>query len=80
MLKISIPKETSQTAVVTGSRGDNGDNLNNIRCETSRPFCNKKREYLREKINELANEQNKNTILRVLYLIQDLIHNLSQKI
>jgi hypothetical protein len=39
----------------------NGDNLNNIRPETSRRFRNKKREYLKDKINELAtNGKNKN--------------------
>jgi hypothetical protein len=32
----------------------NGDNLNNIRRETSRHFRNKKREYLKDKIDELA--------------------------
>jgi hypothetical protein len=32
----------------------NGDNLNNIKRETSRHFRNKKREYLKDKINELA--------------------------
>jgi hypothetical protein len=32
----------------------NGDNLNNIRRETSRHFRSKKREYLKDKINELA--------------------------
>jgi hypothetical protein len=31
----------------------NGDNLKNLRCETSRIFRNKKREYVRGKINEL---------------------------
>jgi hypothetical protein len=30
------------------------DNLNNVRRETSRHFRNKKREYLKNKINELA--------------------------
>jgi predicted nucleotide-binding protein (sugar kinase/HSP70/actin superfamily) len=44
----------------------NGDNLNNIRCESSRQFKNKTREYLKDKINELAiNSKNKN--IRVLY-------------
>jgi hypothetical protein len=39
----------------------NGDNLNNIRREASRHFRNKKREYLKDKINELAmNSKNKN--------------------
>jgi hypothetical protein len=31
----------------------NGDNLNNVRCEVSRHFRNKK-DYLKDKINELA--------------------------
>jgi hypothetical protein len=30
----------------------NGDNLKNIRRETSRHFRNKKREYLKDKIDE----------------------------
>jgi hypothetical protein len=38
----------------------NGDNLNNVRHEASRYFRNKKREYLKDKINELAtNSENK---------------------
>jgi hypothetical protein len=32
----------------------NGDNLNNIRREASRHFRNNKKEYLKDKINELA--------------------------
>jgi hypothetical protein len=37
------------------------DNLNNIRCKASRHFRNKKRKYLKGKINELAtNSKNKN--------------------
>jgi hypothetical protein len=39
----------------------NGDNLNNIRRQTNRQFGNKKREHLKDKINELAtNSKNKN--------------------
>jgi hypothetical protein len=39
----------------------NGDKLQNLRCETSRTFRNKKREYLKGKINELeTNNKNKN--------------------
>jgi hypothetical protein len=39
----------------------NGDNLNNVRHEASRHFRNKKREYLKGKINELAtNSKTKN--------------------
>jgi hypothetical protein len=34
----------------------NGDNLKNVRHETSRTFRNKKREYLKEKMNELETQ------------------------
>jgi hypothetical protein len=44
----------------------NGDNLNNVRREVSRYFMNKKRKYLKDKINEIAtNSKNKN--IRDLY-------------
>jgi hypothetical protein len=44
----------------------NGDNLNNVRREASIHFRNKKKEYLKDKINELAtNSKNKN--IRDLY-------------
>jgi hypothetical protein len=35
----------------------NGDNLNNIRYETSRHFSNKKREYLKDNIDELPTDR-----------------------
>jgi hypothetical protein len=54
MLKIIRSKETSQTAVVMASKRKKWDNLNNIRREASRHFRNKRREYLKDKINELA--------------------------
>jgi hypothetical protein len=39
----------------------NADNLNNVRREASRYFRNKKREYLKDKINKLAtNSKDKN--------------------
>jgi hypothetical protein len=44
----------------------NGDNLQNLRCETSRTFRNKKMEYLKGKINELETN-NKNKNIRDLY-------------
>jgi hypothetical protein len=48
--------------VVTASSETDGDNPKNIRCEGSRHFRNKKREYLKDKINGLAsNCKNKNT-------------------
>jgi hypothetical protein len=40
-----------------------GDNLQNLRRETSRTFSNKKREYLKGKINEL--ETNNKKILEI---------------
>jgi hypothetical protein len=44
----------------------NGDYLKIVRCEASRYFRNKKKEYLKDKINELAaNSKNKN--IRYLY-------------
>jgi hypothetical protein len=44
----------------------NGDNLNSIRCEASRHLRNKKREYQKHKINELATNSKDNKI-RDLY-------------
>jgi hypothetical protein len=44
----------------------NGDNLKNLRCESSRTFRNKKREYLKGKINDLETN-NKNKNIRDLY-------------
>jgi hypothetical protein len=44
----------------------NGDNLNNVRPEASRHFRNKKGEYLKDKINELATNS-KNKKIRDLY-------------
>jgi hypothetical protein len=43
----------------------NGDNLQNLRHETSRTFRNKKREYLKDKINELQTNNKKD--IRYLY-------------
>jgi hypothetical protein len=48
------------------SREINGDNQNNVRREASRHFRNKKRQYMKDRINELAtNSNNKN--IRNLY-------------
>jgi hypothetical protein len=48
----------------------NEDNLSNVRRETSRHFRNKKREYLKEKINEFElNSNNKN----ITYLYRGVI-------
>jgi hypothetical protein len=44
----------------------NGDNLNNVRCEASRHFRKEKREYPKDKINELVT-RSKNKNIRDLY-------------
>jgi hypothetical protein len=44
----------------------NGDNLNSVRHEASRHFRNKKREHLKDKINDLATNS-KNKKIRDLY-------------
>jgi hypothetical protein len=47
--------------VITRSKQNKWDNQNNIRHEANRHFRNKKREYLKDKINEIAtNRKNKN--------------------
>jgi hypothetical protein len=38
--------------------------IKNIRCETSRTFRNKKREYVKDKINELENKNKDKNIKR----------------
>jgi hypothetical protein len=58
--------EVGQSTVVENSSQINGDHLQNIRYETSRPFRNNKREYLKGKINELETN-NKNNNIRYLY-------------
>jgi hypothetical protein len=52
--------------VVIGSKEINGDNLKIVRRKASRCFRIKKREYLKEKINELATNSKKRNI-RDLY-------------
>jgi hypothetical protein len=46
-------KEADQNAVVTGSKPDIVYRLNDVKCEVSRHFRNKKREYVKAGINEL---------------------------
>jgi hypothetical protein len=50
MFSICRSKEAGQIAVVTRSK-TNINNLNNVRCEASRYFRSKKREYLKGEIN-----------------------------
>jgi hypothetical protein len=66
MLRTIRSKEISQTVLVTGSKLNKRDNLNNVRLEASRHFMNKRREYLKDNINELATHS-KNKNIRNVY-------------
>jgi hypothetical protein len=54
MLKIIRSKETSQLQWIQDPSELNGNNLNNTRREARRHFRNKKREYLKNKTDDLA--------------------------
>jgi hypothetical protein len=61
MLKISDQRKSDKSHWLQNPSKINGDNLNNTRHEASRHFSNKKRKYLKDKINELpTNSNNKN--------------------
>jgi hypothetical protein len=60
MLKLIESKERIQTAVFQYPIDINGDNLSNIRRQASTRFSNKKRDYLEDKINNLATNSRKN--------------------
>jgi hypothetical protein len=61
MLKIIRSEETAKLQWLQDPSEINGDNLNNVRLEASRHFRNKNREYVKDKINDLAtNSKNKN--------------------
>jgi hypothetical protein len=49
--KLLHQRKQAKTAVLQDPMEINGDNLNNILCEASRHFRNKKGEYLKDKIN-----------------------------
>jgi hypothetical protein len=66
MLKLLDQRKQAKLQWLHDPSKINGDILNNIRCDAGRHFRNKKREYLKDKINELAtNSKNKN--IRDLY-------------
>jgi hypothetical protein len=59
--KFSDQRKKDKLQWLQFSKEINGDNLNNIRRETNKHFGNKKREYLKDKIDEFAtNSKNKN--------------------
>jgi hypothetical protein len=53
VLKINRPTEQAKLQWLQNSSQIKGNNLQNLKCETSRTFTNKKRDYLKGKINEL---------------------------
>jgi uncharacterized protein YaaR (DUF327 family) len=58
--KLSDQRKQAELQCLQNPSERNGDNLNNVKCEASRHFRNKKREYLKDRINELAmNSKNK---------------------
>jgi hypothetical protein len=63
MFQIIKSKETSHIATVTESTPNEGENRNNMRREASRHFRDKKRECLKDKINErVTNSANKDIV------------------
>jgi hypothetical protein len=54
MIKILDQRKQAQLQWLQDPSEINGDNQNNVRCETSRYFTNTNREYLNDKIDELA--------------------------
>jgi hypothetical protein len=61
MLKLLEQKKQTKLQWLQDPNEINGDNLNNVRREASRHFRNKKKEYLKDKLNELSmNSKNRN--------------------
>jgi hypothetical protein len=64
--KLTDQRKQAKLQWLQNSNQINGDNLQNLSSETSRIFRNKKREYMKDKINELETN-NKNKNIRALY-------------
>jgi hypothetical protein len=60
--KLLDPRKQARVQWLQDPSEINGDNLENIRLEASRHFRNKKREYLKNKITELATNSKNNNI------------------
>jgi hypothetical protein len=59
--KLLGPRKQAKMQYLQDPSEMKGDNVNNVGCEASRHFRNRKREYLKGKINELAtNSKDKN--------------------
>jgi hypothetical protein len=66
MLKLLEQRKQAKLQWLQDPSEINWDNLNNVRCETTRHFRNKKGEYLKDRINDFATN-NKNKNIRYLY-------------
>jgi uncharacterized protein YaaR (DUF327 family) len=64
MLKITKQWKQAKLQWLQDPSEINGDNLNTARCKTSKYFRNKKREYLKDKINELARNRRERSIVQ----------------
>jgi hypothetical protein len=58
--KLLLQRKRAKLQWVQDPSEINWDNLNNVKHEASRYFRNRKREYLKEEINEFAKNSNKN--------------------
>jgi hypothetical protein len=63
MLKIIRSEKQSELQSLQNPSEINRDNLNNVRREASRYFRSIKREYLKDKISELATKSKKKNII-----------------
>jgi hypothetical protein len=64
--KLLDPRKQAKLQWLQDPSEIDGDNLNNVSCEASRHLRNEKRDYLKDRTNELAtNSKNKN--IRDLY-------------
>jgi len=53
MFRVFRSKEAGQNEVGTGYKPSNVNNINNVRCEATVHFRNKKQVYLKAKVEEL---------------------------
>jgi hypothetical protein len=56
-IKLSVPRKEGKLQWLQDRSEINVDNINNVRCEASRYFRNKRREYLKDKTNDLAKKK-----------------------
>jgi hypothetical protein len=70
--KLLAKRKLAKFQWLQNPREISGNKLNNIRCEASRHFRHKRREYLKDKINETAMYSNNNNIKDVYRKVTNL--------